>query len=152
MPRKAPVMCANCRETTTNRNGYCDQCSRDRVWRHQKKGDPFYWSPEWRKVRAIKLRKDPLCEDCFEEGRVTPAKLVDHVKERKDGGAPLKLENLKSQCYKCHAVKTAVAKREREGLPESPLTPPAQPFGRKTEVAAKLGGGGISEGGHYGKR
>ena len=131
MANGSPVMCRNCRETTSNRNGYCDQCNKDKAGRYQKKGDPFYWSTAWKRVRALKLKKDPLCEDCLGEDTVTPAQLVDHIKERKDGGAPLKLENLKSQCYKCHAVKTATAKREREGLSESPLTPPAQPFGSK---------------------
>lgn len=150
MALRPATLCRSCKTATHNTSGYCDECQERRVWRNEKKGDTFYWSPAWRKVRRLKLKQDPLCEDCKKQGRITPARLVDHIHEIKDGGARLDLKNMRSQCYKCHAIKTAEAKRQRrEGPVESPPTPPAQPFGNLYGVRAKLGRGGItSEGNH----
>lgn len=135
MPFKAPVVCRaySCRNATTNKNGYCDDCA-DQAGRkrRQKKGDPFYWSTPWKKFRAWYIRRNPLCEECLKRGLTVPADVVDHIIEIKDGGARLSEDNAKSLCNRCHARKTAEVKRQREGRFESPPTPPVQPFGSQT--------------------
>ncbi len=67
----------------------------------------FYQSRKWRPLRALKLQKDPLCEECMRKGMLVPAQMVDHIIPINKGGAPLDLNNLQSLCNHCHAVKTA---------------------------------------------
>jgi 5-methylcytosine-specific restriction protein A len=80
-----------------------------------KETEPFYLSVRWRRFRAWYLGKHPLCEQCEREGRLTPAAMVDHKKEIKDGGALTEEENAESMCWKCHGIKTAEAKNHRIG-------------------------------------
>lgn len=70
----------------------------------------FYQSTAWRKLRAEKLRRQPLCEKCEQQGKATPAQMVDHVRPINEGGAALDLENLQSLCHACHNRKSG---RER---------------------------------------
>lgn len=58
------------------------------------------YGAEWRKTRAIKLRLDPLCEECGK-----PAVDVDHKVAKRRGGSDA-LDNLRSLCKSCHSVKT----------------------------------------------
>lgn len=135
MPTKPATVCRSrdCRRSTTNNNGYCDECEAPvSQTRRGKKGDPFYWSTAWKKLRDMKKHKDPLCEDCLAAGRLMSVDVVDHVVEIKYGGRPLDMDNLKSLCHRCHAKKTKAEQRKREGAFESPPTPPAQPFSKKT--------------------
>ena len=67
----------------------------------------FYQSRRWRSLRALKLQKDPLCEESMRKGVLVPAQMVDHIVPINKGGAPLDLNNLQSLCNHCHAVKTA---------------------------------------------
>lgn len=67
----------------------------------------FYQSRKWRTLRALKLQKDPLCEECMRKGMLVPAQMVDHIVPINKGGAQLDLNNLQSLCNHCHAVKTA---------------------------------------------
>lgn len=89
-------------------------CSQHKPARTPKETDPFYLSVQWRRFRDFYIRKHPLCELCEREGRLTPAKMVDHILEIKDGGALTSEENAMSLCWKCHAVKTAEAKNHRK--------------------------------------
>jgi len=68
-------------------------------------------STRWRKVRAVKLARHPLCEDCDEHGRVEVAVQVHHLEglaTRPD--LAFDMENLRSLCTTCHARREA---RER---------------------------------------
>lgn len=94
-------------------------CREHQPARASKEADPFYLSVAWRRFRAWYLGRHPLCEACEREGRLTPAVMVDHVKELKDGGARLAEENAKSLCWKCHGIKTAEAKGRRKNHQES---------------------------------
>lgn len=67
----------------------------------------FYQSTAWRKLRALKLEQEPMCEECLKEGRLIPARMVDHIVPINKGGASLDIDNLQSLCNVCHARKSA---------------------------------------------
>ena len=73
----------------------------------------LYESPEWRRLRAIYFKRNPLCEVCYAEGRITPAVICDHKVEIKDGGAKLDIENVTAMCRACHNKKTASERAKR---------------------------------------
>jgi 5-methylcytosine-specific restriction protein A len=58
----------------------------------------FYNSPEWKKLRNLKLSMNPLCEHCEKEGKLTPATVCDHIVPIREGGAKLDINNLQSLC------------------------------------------------------
>ena len=61
----------------------------------------------WRKVREKALKRDDyLCVRCRDEGRITPARQVDHILPKANGGGD-ELGNLMSLCKDCHDDKTA---------------------------------------------
>ncbi|HCG9221686.1 TPA: HNH endonuclease [Vibrio parahaemolyticus] len=115
---------AGCRNITTKR--HCTSCqavidkrskeyakkrARKSSARYEDKYKSFYGSPEWRSLRDKKLRKDPLCEDCKDNGFIREGKDVDHVIEIKDDWSlRLDITNLRTLCRSCHMRKTA---RER---------------------------------------
>lgn len=74
---------------------------------HYKSIESFYNSPPWRKLRKEKINKNPLCEHCIKENKITPAEEVDHILtiiNRPD--LALHYNNLQSLCKKCHIKKT----------------------------------------------
>ncbi|ABD25091.1 HNH endonuclease [Novosphingobium aromaticivorans DSM 12444] len=85
-----------------------------RIAPRAKKTLPFYQSAEWKALVAqvIKLR-GRRCQDCGSgSGRI----YADHVKELRDGGAPLNPMNIWLRCSPCHGAKTEARRRERAGL------------------------------------
>lgn len=66
----------------------------------------------WRRLRAEVLKRDNhLCRVCDEEGRLTIATEVDHVKPLAEGGTD-DLQNLQAICAEHHQAKSqAEAKR-----------------------------------------
>lgn len=70
------------------------------------KSQQYVYDHNWRKVRAKRLQEEPLCRHCQEQGHITPATQVDHIKPRADGGKDV-YENTQSLCQPCHAAKTA---------------------------------------------
>lgn len=66
----------------------------------------------WVKLRHDKLSRNPICERCEEEGRITPATEVHHITPVEIGVTRQDKErlvydwhNLRSLCHECH-VKT----------------------------------------------
>ena len=66
----------------------------------------------WLKLRALKLKKNPLCERCMDEGRISAACEVHHVEPveralslREKEQLMFDYHNLRSLCHDCH-VKT----------------------------------------------
>lgn len=115
-----------CPGLTRDRDGYCDRHKgygqeRKKAQRREKKTDPFYGTARWQRFRNWYKRRNPLCEHCLKQGRVTPTYCVDHIIEIKDGGELLNENNAQSLCRKCDAVKTAAEKRKRKG--ESNINP-----------------------------
>lgn len=83
----------------------------------QPSGDQaFIHSPEWRKIRLLKLRLFPICEACAEKGEYidcTSGAPIDHIISRNLGGSELHLKNLLTLCPNHHAIKSAL---EKNGL------------------------------------
>ncbi|MBC7075794.1 MAG: HNH endonuclease [Syntrophomonadaceae bacterium] len=71
--------------------------------RQDTKEQAFYSSARWRKLRAWKLRANPLCENCEANGwGPTPAAVVHHTVPIKDGGDWMAIDGLVSLCKACH--------------------------------------------------
>lgn len=71
----------------------------------------FYKSARWKKVRALKIAQNPLCEVCFFMDSLvdcTKGSPIDHAVRLEDGGAPLDLANLITMCPQCHNTKSAM--------------------------------------------
>ncbi len=71
--------------------------------RRNKESKRIYNSDAWQRARLLQLRLYPLCYECEQAGRYTPATLVHHVDELT--AAPdlaLDLDNFRSLCGPCH--------------------------------------------------
>ena len=63
----------------------------------------FYQGQRWRKVRDMKLQRDPLCEACAQAGRTTVAVLVHHLLPVKEHWEQrYNLDFMVSICHPCH--------------------------------------------------
>lgn len=56
-------------------------------------------------MRADLFARDPLCAECFRQGRVTLATQRDHIKALAEGGAD-DASNVQGLCATCHDAKT----------------------------------------------
>ena len=66
--------------------------------------DPFYGSKRWKDKRHHVLKRDKYqCRECARYGKVTEAKVVHHIKPKKDNPMlKLSTANLISLCNPCH--------------------------------------------------
>lgn len=69
----------------------------------------IYNTSNWKKLRLAHLMQYPLCEHCLENGIITPATQVHHIREISNGstleemkGIAFDPKNLQSLCEKCH--------------------------------------------------
>ena len=99
----------NCPNLVKVGEKYCTECQpkekeREQAKRReydQQRGTPAQrgYNAYWQKVRARKLKNDPLCEICLEKYRIRPAVLVHHI----DGNSKNNISsNLMSLCNPCH--------------------------------------------------
>lgn len=128
MPRRSKKPCSQpgCPELIEAGNTYCEEHRKQESRRRNKRYDDkqrdeklrkFYSSARWQKVRRKKIKQDPLCEHCAEEGITKPAELVDHIVPIKvDWLLRLRLDNLQSLCHSCHAKKSEEDKQEYDCL------------------------------------
>ena len=83
---------------------------RERMYDASRMDDPhhqFVSSKRWRRVRMMKLKRDPLCADCGEM-----ATEVHHERGRRDAPeAAYLLDNLVSLCKRCHTKRENRARR-----------------------------------------
>ncbi|HEJ0068212.1 TPA: HNH endonuclease [Citrobacter koseri] len=114
MPPRTPKACRKrgCRNTTTDRSGYCDEHKGD-GWQQYKPGQTRHqrgYGTAWdrRRIRILKRDKG-LCQNCLRNGLVVAGKAVDHIKAKAHGGTDDD-SNLELICHACHKAKTA---RER---------------------------------------
>jgi 5-methylcytosine-specific restriction enzyme A len=78
-----------------------------------KKAENFYQSKEWKEAaEKCRRRHGHRCVKCNAHRR-TGRQIVDHIIERKDGGADFEQSNLQLLCLPCHNRKTARAKATR---------------------------------------
>lgn len=83
---------------------------RGRMVAAPKRAEPFYQSPAWREtVRAIRAERGAWCERCGGKRGL----VLDHIVERKDGGADFDPANLELLCGRHHAAKTVAARARR---------------------------------------
>lgn len=75
----------------------------------QKDRAAIYRTARWRKLRALKLAADPLCEQCLEEGRTVVSSDVHHKVSFMSTDDPVRrkylaydFDNLQSLCKQCH--------------------------------------------------
>ncbi len=85
-----------------------------------KKAAPFYLSPEWRALMDGIIRiRGRRCEDPLHDPtrpRICRRIFGDHIRELKDGGAPLDQHNIMLRCGSCHTRKTAAERARRYGV------------------------------------
>lgn len=75
----------------------------------------FYSTKRWQKTRNAYFSRNPLCVRCAAEGVTKAGHVVDHIVERRDGGADYDHSNLQTLCQACHNRKTKEAARRRLG-------------------------------------
>ncbi len=68
----------------------------------------YYNTTEWRKLRESYLKQHPVCEECLNKGKVTPAEDIHHrISPFKNGECNkalfLDYNNLQALCKRCHA-------------------------------------------------
>lgn len=80
----------------------------------------LYNDRKWRALRASQLRKQPLCERCLEQGKVTAASVCDHIEPHKGNLEKFWTGPFASLCKYHHDVKTI--------MEDGGLNSAAQPF------------------------
>lgn len=107
MPYAPKRVCAygNCREPAVDGSRYCAEHKKltDRQYNRytRKEGTGRKYGRSWKKIRASYAREHPLCEKCFEEGKVTMMDEVHHIVPVSKGGTHDRA-NLMSLCRSCH--------------------------------------------------
>jgi 5-methylcytosine-specific restriction enzyme A len=91
--------------------------ARVKVRQPTKTVDPFYTSAPWRALMdGIIRQRGHRCQDA-EHDPTRPRSGIrifgDHIRELKDGGAPLDPNNILLRCGACHTRKTASARADR---------------------------------------
>ncbi|QOQ39385.1 HNH endonuclease [Trueperella pecoris] len=110
MPKKPKRPCSHpaCPELTDTR--FCPAHAKEEDARYRKyQRDPKInrrYDHRWRKIRTAYVQAHPLCEDCLDAGRFTPAAEVHHILPLAHGGTH-DLANLRSLCKPCHSRQSA---------------------------------------------
>lgn len=86
-------------------------------WRDSKTTAERGYGYKWQKYRLSFLQRNPLCVYCLEQGRVTEAKVVDHIEpHRGDQDLFWNTDNHQSLCMSCHS---SIKQREEAGSKNS---------------------------------
>ena len=112
-----PCPAVGCRELT--RGGRCERHKQQQRREHEGseqrlRDQRFYNGAPWKRTQAVKLRRDPLCEEHLRQGPTVVATQVHHLiprKERPD--LEYAIDNLESLCASCHSKESM---RERHGM------------------------------------
>lgn len=113
MPIGPPKPCASpgCKTLVKGR-ARCEKCTHALEW---ERGHAYQrgYNRRWQKAREIFLSHHPLCAQCQKEGRITPARVVDHIIPHRGNDQLFWDEsNWQSLCdytspYNCHGKKIA---------------------------------------------
>jgi 5-methylcytosine-specific restriction protein A len=104
MPFKSQKPCAQpgCTNLVDHNVRYCDDHAQHNG---RSGGDNSHYNYRWKQLRARYLSRHPLCADCQQAGRLTPATEVHHVIPVAQGGSD-RSENLLGLCKSCHSRRT----------------------------------------------
>jgi len=111
MPRKPARPCSHpgCPNLTHAR--FCEQHANQEQRRYRRfERDPEInrrYGHAWQKIRDRYIASHPLCEDCLEAGRTTPAAEVHHMLPLGHGDTH-DASNLRALCKPCHSRQSAV--------------------------------------------
>ena len=112
MPYKPRRPCAyiGCRMFAANGEQYCAEHKKmlDRHYnRFQRNPETKkHYGSAWKRIRNKFIKANPLCEECKDNGVLTPAQEVHHILALSKGGGN-EASNLMSLCKSCHSRKTA---------------------------------------------
>lgn len=114
MPVTAARPCRHpgCGQLVQDGSGYCGKHKSERnagKFADERRGSRQErgYGAEWDRVRKLILRRDKgLCQPCLKLGRPRPAKQVDHVVPKFEGGTDDE-SNLQAICIACHQAKTS---------------------------------------------
>lgn len=123
MPVAAPRPCrhSGCSALVRDGSGYCEKHKADRnigKFADERRGSRQSrgYGAEWERTRKRILSRDKgLCQVCMAEGKLRPAKQVDHKVPKFEGGTDAD-ENLQAICVPCHQAKTAAEAQRGRGV------------------------------------
>ncbi|MCT3575464.1 HNH endonuclease signature motif containing protein [Levilactobacillus brevis] len=114
---------AGCRQLVPYDVRYCDkhqhkanaETYHKRMYgEHEGRYQQFYKSSQWRKLSRRFLENNPICVQCYQDGVIRKADVVDHIVElRDDWSRRLDESNLQPLCYRHHNQKTKQARETR---------------------------------------
>jgi 5-methylcytosine-specific restriction protein A len=122
MPIAPPKPCKHhgCGQLVRDGSGYCANHQRPRsgTFADRARGSRHErgYGAEWERQRKQALMRDAgLCQPCRQQGRISVAKQVDHIRPKAAGGTD-DLDNLQSICVACHQAKTDREKNHGRGV------------------------------------
>jgi 5-methylcytosine-specific restriction protein A len=110
VPSAAPSGCKHpqCRALVKTGDRYCDAHKPQYAWQDRRTTAASRgYGARWQATRSSILRRDfGLCQVCKAAGKLRPAREVDHIVPKQEGGTDDD-ENLQAICSACHKLKTA---------------------------------------------
>ena len=112
---KKPCAHSGCAKLVTGR--FCDEHNKQDAREYERyRRDPETrnrYGRAWKRIRDRYITAHPLCERCSQDGRLTPAQEIHHIKPLADGGTHDE-GNLMALCTACHSGIT-LAENNRRG-------------------------------------
>ena len=113
MPSRPNTPCKQngCPRLVTYGNKYCEDHKELHAFESKSTKEKGYTS-RWNKARTRYLKLHPLCVHCQKEGKLTKARVVDHISpHRGDQELFWNENNWQALCKSCHDRKTMTADR-----------------------------------------
>lgn len=114
MPRKPRKPCKHLVCPKLTEGNYCEE--HEKLYAHKRYSAASRgYNSIWRKARNRFLKANALCVKCKEQGRLTKATVVDHIKpHRGDKVLFWDESNWQALCKSCHDKKTMTEDRYKE--------------------------------------
>ncbi|WP_010651604.1 HNH endonuclease [Oceanobacillus massiliensis] len=116
MPKRPDTPCKHprCAKLVPYGASYCEEHAPLHIHDVKSTKEKGYDS-RWRKARKRFLKSHPLCEKCFDKGKLEKAKVVDHIiPHRGDQELFWNETNWQPLCKPCHDRKTMTVDRYQE--------------------------------------